>query len=180
MAKPQDGSPARWTGSGLWQFLILTLLLGAGIVYLDNQDFDWKQNLAVLRERASESPPVKQADLQNQPSGLSPSFDVAYADETGKLVTAGRGAAGWIIRLANKTQTLGDTIVDKRGEWVLTPEQPLAPGEHTLSLLAIDPLSQRSVSGQQSITLSIAPRREKPMLFIEETARSEKLATTAK
>jgi hypothetical protein len=180
MNKVQDGRSASRTGGGLWQFLTLTLLLGAGIIHIDSQGFDWEQSLAVLQERSPENPPVKQTEMPAQPSDLSPSFDVAYADEAGKLVAAGRGAAGWVIRLASETQTLGDTIANKNGEWVLTPEQPLTPGEHTLSLLATDPISRRSVSGERSIALPIAGRRQRPAPPVEATVRSEKLAATAK
>ncbi len=160
MAIAQDGSSARRKRSGLWRLLVLTLLLCAGAVYLGQQDADWKKNLAAPQEWFSANPPVKQADLPTKSSVLMPAFDIAYADETGKLVAAGRGEAGWIIRLSSKTQTLGETKADANGEWVLTPDLPLDPGEHILSLLAIDPVSQRSISGERSITLPIALRRE--------------------
>ncbi len=96
-------------------------------------------------------------DKPAQPSEIPPSFDIAYTDQTGKLVAAGRGKAGWIIRLKSGTQTLGEAMADERDEWVLTPEGPLAPGNHTLSLLEIDPISQRGISGPKTVTLSIGP-----------------------
>lgn len=160
MTKAQDGSSARHKGNRLRRLLILTLLLGAGIVYLDKEGFDWKQKLAALQEWFSDSSPVPQADVPAQSPGLPPSFDIAFADETGKLVAAGRAEEGWIVRLASGSQTLGEAKADENGEWVLIPEQPLAPGEHILSLLATDPLSRRSISGRRSITLSIAHRPE--------------------
>jgi hypothetical protein len=160
MTMAEDGSSARRKRRGLWRLLILTLLFCAGAVYLERQGFDWKNDPAAPQERPSASLPVKRADLPTKPSALTPNFDIAYADETGKLVAAGRGEAGWVIRLSSNTQTLGETKAGEDGEWVLIPEQPLASGEHILSLLAIDPVSQRSVSGQRSITVSIALRRE--------------------
>ena len=165
MAIAQDGSSARRKRSGLGRLPILTLLVWtllvcAGAVYLGQQDVDWTKNAAAPQEWFSTNPPVKQSVSPTKPSALTPNFDIAYADETGKLVAAGRGEAGWIIRLLSNTKTLGETKADEHSEWVLTPDLPLDPGEHILSLLAIDPVSQRSISGQRSITLSIALRRE--------------------
>jgi nucleoid-associated protein YgaU len=163
MTKEQHGNSTKRKRGGLWQLLLLGMILGAGTAYLEGQGFEWNQQLAALQGWYSYSPPVKQVETPTPTQSsavLQPSFDLASADETGKLVAAGRGEAGWIIRLLSKTQVLGETKADENDEWVLTPEQPLAPGEHTLSLLAIDPLTQRSLSAQRSITLSIAPRRQ--------------------
>ncbi len=90
---------------------------------------------------------------------MPPSFDVADADETGKIVAAGSGKAGWTIRLMSGTQALGVTTADERGDWVLIPDEPLAPGNHALSLLEIDPSSKRGISGQRSIILYVASRQ---------------------
>src|SRR5258706_3443438 len=163
MTKAQHGNSTRQKRGALWRLLILTVILGAGAAYLDKQGFDWNHQLAALQGWYSYSAPVKQVETPTPAQSsvvLQPSFDLASADETGKLVAAGRGEAGWILRLASKTRTLGETKADENDEWVLTPGQPLAPGEHTLSLLAIDPGTKRSILGQRSITLSIAPRRE--------------------
>ena len=138
----------------------MALLLASGVAYLDKQGVDWQQKLAALRERFPETPPVKEVRKPISPSELPPSFDIAYADQAGNLVAAGRGEAGWTIRLGSGTQTLGETKADENNEWVLAPEEPLAPGEHTLALLEIDPVSRRNISGQRSVTLSIAPRPE--------------------
>lgn len=114
-----------------------------------------------LRHNVPDAPSVRLPDKPARTSEIPPSFDVADADETGKLVAAGRGKAGWIIRLTSGTQALGETIADERNEWVLIPEAPLAPGNHALSLFEIDPFSKRGIAGQRSITLSIAPRRRR-------------------
>jgi hypothetical protein len=160
MEKAHDGSPAKWQHRRPWQLLVLILLFAAGYMYLDRQGVDWRQNVAALREWYSEKPPAKEVRKPVPPSELLPSFDLANADETGRLVAAGRGEAGWIIRLGSDTQTLGETKADDNNEWVLIPEEPLAPGDHVLSLLEIEPVSKRSISGKRSITLSIAPRKE--------------------
>jgi hypothetical protein len=97
-------------------------------------------------------------DKPAKPLEILPSFDVAYADETGKLIAAGRGKAGWIIRLKSGTETLGEAMADERNEWVMATEAPLAPGNHILSLFEIDPIRQRSILGHETVTLPIAWR----------------------
>src|SRR5208337_2698459 len=57
-------------------------------------------------------------------------------------------------------QVLGETKVDENSEWVLTPEAPLSPGEHSLSLIAVDPSGQRHVAGDRDSRVTVAQRRE--------------------
>lgn len=54
------------------------------------------------------------------------------------------------------TQAVGETTADEQGEWVLIPDEPLALGNHALSLLEFDPISKRGISGLRSITVFIA------------------------
>lgn len=110
-------------------------------------------------EQGLEDPSARPAGKPVQPPEMPPSFDVADADETGKIVAAGSGKAGWTIRLMSGTQALGVTTADERGDWVLIPDEPLAPGNHALSLLEIDPSSKRGISGQRSIILYVASRQ---------------------
>lgn len=111
------------------------------------------------RQKGLEGSSVEGADKPARTLESPPSFDAADADERGNLVAAGRGKAGWVIRLTSGTQALGETTADEHGEWVLIPDEPLAPGNHALSLIEIDPISKRSISGQTSISLSIASRQ---------------------
>jgi hypothetical protein len=110
-----------------------------------------------LFERA----PLNKPETPSLPSIVPPSFDIASVDDTGKLVVAGRAESGWTVPLGSKTLSLGETKADEDGEWVLTPKQPLTPGEHILSLLAVDPMGKRSVPGKRTIALSVASRGER-------------------
>ena len=107
----------------------------------------------------SERPPASKDEKPAQARLLAPSFDIASVDERGTLVAAGRSEAGWTIQLKSKSRILGETRADDNNEWVLTPEASLPPGEHTLSLLAIDPTGQRSLAGEQESRIIVAPRR---------------------
>ena len=115
-------------------------------------------DVPALPEKGPRGALAASADKPPLLSEVVPSFDVVYADERGRLVAAGRGKAGWIVRLKRGTQTLGEATADEHNEWVLILQTPLPPGSHPLSLLAIDPAGQRGISGQSGITLSIARR----------------------
>jgi len=141
--------------AGRFGWLLLALMCGLGLTYLGSQ-VDWTLDTISGQQALSEKPP----DAKLQAGVLPPSFDVASADERGNLVAAGRSEAGWTIQLKNKSQILGETKADENNEWVLTPETSLPPGEHTLSLLAIDPSGQRSVPGERDSRITVAPRRE--------------------
>jgi nucleoid-associated protein YgaU len=130
-----------------------------GFAFLQRQAIVWNQDIArpeVLLERQ----PERRGAKLSQATVLVPSFDIASVDERGTLVAAGRSEAGWIVQLKSKSQILGETKADENSEWVLNPEAPLPPGEHTLSLLAIDPSGQQRVVGERdSLVTVVAPRR---------------------
>ena len=139
--------------------LLLALMGGLGLTYLGTQT-DWNLNAASGPKAAAEKAPAK-ADAKRSEAGvLPPSFDVVSVDERGKFVAAGRSEAGWTIQLRSKSQVLGETKVDENSEWVLTPEAPLSPGEHSLSLIAVDPSGQRHVAGDRDSRVTVAQRRE--------------------
>jgi LysM repeat protein len=141
---------------------IAAVLVGAGCFYLDSQGVDWRKQAAALDEWFSAPPPVlTNAEQQVQTPGskaLAPSFDVATVDGAGRLVAAGRGEAGWTIRLQSKDATVGEAKADENNEWVLTLDRPLPPGEHKLSLLGVDPTGRQMLAGKREITLSVLPR----------------------
>jgi len=98
---------------GLGSLLILTLLCGAGLIYIGQQGSNRKQSFFRVQERLSEGQPVKQVEKPAQANVLPPSFDIASVDERGKLVAAGRSEAGWIIQLKSETQILAETKADE-------------------------------------------------------------------
>lgn len=65
-----------------------------------------------------------------------PSFDVVRVGEKGDAVVAGRAQPQAEIVLRDGERELGRAQADERGEWVLVPTLPLAPGGRSLSLEA--------------------------------------------
>jgi hypothetical protein len=66
----------------------------------------------------------------------TPTFDIVRVNPQGDTVIAGRARPN-----SEVTVLLGDTVIgraraDKRGEWVLVPQTPIAPGTHTLTIVS--------------------------------------------
>jgi len=133
---------------------ILMVALGFGATYLSYRAPEVAQKPAPL-PTAQAGTPAAQAPA---PAFMPPTFDAVSADASGMLVAAGRGQPGSSILLQNGPQTLGQTKADGNGEWVLILEQPLPPGDYTLSLSALNTDTQASVPGPHVFALTIAPR----------------------
>jgi len=65
-----------------------------------------------------------------------PSFDIVRIDPQGQAVIAGRAAPGDRVRVLDGDKPIGEVIADARGEWVLVPDAPIAPGNRQLGLEA--------------------------------------------
>jgi hypothetical protein len=83
-----------------------------------------------------------------------PRFDVARVGARGMLVTAGRAAAGAEVTLLEGQRELGRARADNRGEWVILPHDPLAPGARELSLLARAPGGD-AIPGEETVLLVV-------------------------
>ncbi len=79
----------------------------------------------------STSPPLSKA----QP----PSFDIVTVDRAGQAVIAGRAEPGDRVRVLDGDTPIGEVSADSRGEWVLVPAAPIAPGNRQLVVEATSP-----------------------------------------
>jgi hypothetical protein len=67
---------------------------------------------------------------------MRPTFDIVRVTPEGGLVAAGRAAADSAVTLRVDSTPFETVDADPRGEWVMLPEERLAPGTHELGLLA--------------------------------------------
>lgn len=68
--------------------------------------------------------------------GAVPLFDIVRISPDGNAVIAGRAIPGSKVTVLEGGKPIGTVTADARGEWVLVPAKPLAPGSRTLSLRA--------------------------------------------
>ena len=77
------------------------------------------------------------ARVSPQPSHDPPRFDVVRVGARGVAVVAGRASPGAeVVLVLDGAQEIGRARADARGEWVILPAEPLAPGTRELSLRA--------------------------------------------
>ena len=96
--------------------------------------------------------------LAPQPSApVSPSFDVVKVGPTGTAVIAGRAEPGSKVTVRDGDKVIGEVAADRRGEWVLVPDQPIGPGDRLLSLEASGPKDGATVKSDETVALSISP-----------------------
>jgi nucleoid-associated protein YgaU len=150
----RESGTGKKSGNG-WIVLILAALIIPGAVY-----FGFRQTGSPVKLPSSLPAPSKPAQSRDAQGHIlpPPSFDAVNVDENGMLFAAGKGPAEWNILLQNAAQTLGGTKATSDGEWLLTLERPLDPGDYVLSLLAQDPSGQPSIAGKRTFALTVAPR----------------------
>jgi hypothetical protein len=99
------------------------------------------------RQAASGPPPAHPigagtapaAALPVSPGVKPPSFDIVSIDRRGQAVIAGRATPGDRVRVLDGDTAIGEVMADSRGEWVLVPEAPIAPGNRQLGVEATEP-----------------------------------------
>lgn len=88
-----------------------------------------------------------------------PTFDIVRVNPQGDTVIAGRARPNSEITVLQGDKVIGRARADKRGEWVLVPQTPIAPGTHALTIV-----SRRAdgteVSSDQSVVV-VVPERGK-------------------
>jgi nucleoid-associated protein YgaU len=88
---------------------------------------------------------------------VAPSFDVVKVGPTGTAVIAGRAEPGSKVTVRDGDKVIGEVTADRRGEWVLVPDQPIGPGDRLLSLEASGPTVGATVKSDETVALSISP-----------------------
>lgn len=103
-----------------------------------------------------------------------PTFDIVRVNPQGDTVIAGRAQPNSEITVLQGDKVIGKARADKRGEWVLVPQTPIAPGTHTLTIV-----SRRAdgteVSSDQSVVV-VVPERGKDVAGSPTTGKTGSLA----
>ena len=123
--------------------LLGVVLIGASVVYL------WPKGepapapgghiLAPQVTSRSAPPATSQPAAPASPPAATrspgvPDFDVVRVRPDGQTVIAGRADPGATVTVLDGEKPVATVTADAKGEWVVVPEQPLAPGSHELSL----------------------------------------------
>jgi len=90
---------------------------------------------------------------------VAPSFDIVKVGPSGTAVIAGRAEPGSKVTIRDGDKVIGEVMADRRGEWVLVPDQPMGPGDRLLSLEASGPKGGATVRSDEAVALSISPSK---------------------
>lgn len=108
------------------------------------------------------------------PPPTAPSFDVVRVSPDGTAVIAGRAAPGARVTVRDGDKELGQVTADNRGEWVLLPSAPLAPGGRSLTLGA--KLGEGPVIASERDVVLVVPERQRDVAGQPATQPTQSLA----
>lgn len=109
---------------------------------------------------------AKPAVVQQQGPAL-PSFDVVRVDAQGNTVMAGRALPNAVVIILDGEQEIGRVTADARGEWVFTPDTPLAPGTRQLALRMMTP-DGKTINSEKVVVMSV-PEQGGEVLIVEQS-----------
>ena len=126
-------------------------------------DAQQRRDSAEEARAAGEAPGGEMADGGAPKTAVMlPSFDVVRVSPSGRAVIAGRAELGAEVTVLDDGIPIGSVRADKRGEWVLVPENNLESGDRELSLVQDLPNGDQVMS-QQVVVLSVPVPRDKPV-----------------
>jgi len=99
------------------------------------------------------------------PTTPAPTFDIVRIDPTGTAVIAGRGVPEWTLRILVDGDTIAETDIDDRGEWVIIIQDPLPAGSIELSLAMVSE-SGEIISSEQTVLVAIPESRDEIPLVV--------------
>jgi len=143
---------------------VLMVIAGAALV-LSGANFFHPTPVGKPAPLSPDSPPTAAAENAKQPvapqpsAPVSPSFDVVKVGPTGTAVIAGRAEPGSRVTVRDGDHVIGEATADRRGEWVVVPDQPIGPGDRLLSLEAIDPKGGPTIRSDETVALSVSPAK---------------------
>ena len=115
---------------------------------------------AVVQPQVVARVQVPSLDVDEQDNGdppVVPTFDVVRVDRNGGVVIAGRSAPFCIVEVQDGNRVVGSARANPRGEWVIVPDAPLAPGSRELGLRAVCGADDEALSDR--LIVVVVPER---------------------
>lgn len=105
-------------------------------------------------------PPLKQATPLHAPPPppqpvTTPRFDVVRIAPDGEAVLAGRAVPGATVVVRDGESSVGTVTADGRGDWVMLPGKPLAPGTRELGVSEIRPGTNEPVLSDKVVVVMV-------------------------
>lgn len=108
-----------------------------------------------------------------------PTFDTVRVETTGDAVAAGEAAPNSEVTLLLDGKPIGKTTANADGNWVIIPDQPLAPGAGALSVEQKLGRDGKTVESEQTIAVLVPPKPDKkPMVALVEPDQPVRIIQT--
>ncbi len=130
--------------------------------------------------KATEPPKVEEpAPAPAVTEKITPSFDTVRVEPTGETLVAGRAEPGSAVTIKHNGATVGTTVANADGAFVVTTENPLPPGPGALSIetknkdvvaMSTDTVAVDVKSGEGSTPLVAVLKPEEPTKIIQAPA----------
>ena len=148
--------------------LVVAAIVGVVLFYqLPSPDAPPEQAPAPVAGKESTAPGTVAAPAQDDGpvTPMAPQFDIVRVDPKGNIVIAGRASPNCKIIVRDGDTVVGTAVADRRGDWVVVPDEPLTPGERQLTLMAecdgFDP-----VPSDRIVVLAVPQRPEDGSLAV--------------
>ncbi|WP_232845716.1 LysM peptidoglycan-binding domain-containing protein [Aurantimonas marina] len=115
-------------------------------------------------ESASSVPPAESETMD----GDRPLFDLLRVEPDGSTLIAGRAAPGSRVTLHAGETLVGEDTANEAGEFVIVLPEPLTPGEHAISMIAITPEGATTGSSETAVVSVPQPGRGDDVLAMVE------------
>jgi nucleoid-associated protein YgaU len=124
-------------------------------------------------DEATTEPPGTPAPQPEAVGPLAPSFDIVRVEKDGGLITAGRAEPNSAVTLLDGEAAIGGETASGQGEWVITPDDLLSPGDHVLSLESRLPDGTLLRSAETVAVNVPAPASKAPVLAVAQPRNGE-------
>jgi nucleoid-associated protein YgaU len=123
-----------WTSGELQRFGLASPLTRSTVL-IDQVPIAAKTELSDLT-KAADGPASPAVDQPVLPPTRIPAFDIVRVQPDGSMVIAGRAAPGAAIDIVAGGRVIGQTSTDESGSFAFVLDQPLAPGDYDIGLIA--------------------------------------------
>ncbi|UDL91470.1 LysM peptidoglycan-binding domain-containing protein [Mesorhizobium sp. PAMC28654] len=108
---------------------------------------------------------------------VAPTFDVVRVESNGSIVVAGNAVANAKVEILNGSTVLGSTVAGADGAFVIVLDDPLKPGDYTITLRSTAPDKVVIASAQTAVVSVPANASGQVLAMVEEPGKPSELIT---
>ncbi|TQS86900.1 type I secretion C-terminal target domain-containing protein [Limnobaculum zhutongyuii] len=106
-------------------------------------------------DTSSPAKPAIPEVMDNHGDITGPIHSGDVTDETKPTFNGGGAEPGEIIKVIDNGEVIGSTVVDDKGNWEWTPEDPLPEGKHEIEIVVVDPTTDKESETSDPISFEI-------------------------